>query len=101
MGRSQIATQDSLEAIQGRLPFRLREVHPDNDSGILNDLLWRYCRRHRIAMSRSRPSQSNDNAWVEQRNRTHVREIVGHRRFATNEQLEVASWVGGCRKDNY
>ena len=45
-GRSQQATQESLEAIRRRLPFRVLEVHPDNDSGILNDLLWNYCRRH-------------------------------------------------------
>lgn len=89
MGRSQQATQHSLTAIRGRLPFRLREIHPDNDSGILNDLLWNYCRRYRIAMSRSRPYQKNDNAWVEQKNRTHVREVVGHRRFTTSAQLET------------
>jgi len=89
LGRSQQATQDSLTAIRERLPFRLREIHPDNDSGILNDLLWNYCRRYRIAMSRSRPYQKNDNAWVEQKNRTHVREVVGHRRFTTPTQLET------------
>ena len=25
-----------------RMPFRIREVHPDNDSGIINDLMWNY-----------------------------------------------------------
>src|SRR5215471_10484472 len=68
LGRSQKATQESLERIRQQMPFRVREVHPDNDSGILNDLLWNYCRRRRIQMSRSRPYQKNDNAWVEQKN---------------------------------
>lgn len=89
LGRSQKATQESLEQIHGRLPFRMREVHPDNDSGILNDLLWNYCRRRRIAMSRSRPYQKNDNAWVEQKNWTHVRKLVGYRRFTTAAQCKV------------
>jgi hypothetical protein len=88
-GRSQKATQESLEQIRKRLPFRVREVHPDNDSGILNDLLWKYCRRRRIAMSRSRPYQKNDNAWVEQKNWTHVRKLVGYRRMASTAQCEV------------
>jgi hypothetical protein len=88
-GRSQKATQESLAAIRERLPFRLREVHPDNDSGILNDLLWNYCRSHRIAMSRSRPYQKNDNAWVEQKNWTHVRKVVGYRRFTTTAECEI------------
>ncbi len=71
------------------MPFRVQEVHPDNDSGILNDLLWNYCRRHRIRMSRSRPYQKNDNAWVEQKNWTHVRKVVGYGRFTTAAQCEV------------
>jgi hypothetical protein len=88
-GRSQQATQESLEQSRKRLPFRVREVHPDNDSGILNDLLWNYCRRHRIGMSRSRPYQKNDNAWVEQKNWTHVRKLVGYGRFTTAAQCEL------------
>jgi hypothetical protein len=89
LGRSQKATQESIEGIRQRLPFRIREVHPDNDSGILNDLLWNYCQRHRIRMSRSRPYQKNDNAWVEQKNWTHVRKVVGYGRFTTAAQGEV------------
>jgi hypothetical protein len=89
LGRSQKATQESLEGIRQRVPFRMREVHPDNDSGILNELLWNYCRRHHIGMSRSRPYQKNDNAWVEQKNWTHVRKVVGYGRFTTAAQCEV------------
>ena len=89
LGRSRKATQESLAAIRGRLPFRILEVHPDNDSGILNELLWNYCRRRRIRMSRSRPYQKNDNAWVEQKNWTHVRKLVGYQRFSTAEQCAV------------
>jgi hypothetical protein len=89
LGRSQKVTQESLASIRARLPFRIREVHPDNDSGILNELLWNYCRRHRIQMSRSRPYQKNDNAWVEQKNWTHVRKLVGYRRMTTRVQCEV------------
>lgn len=86
MGRSQRATQEGLKAIRGRLPFRLCELHPDNDSAILNELLWKYCRKARIRMSRSRPYQKNDNAWVEQKNWTHIRKVVGYRRYDTAGQ---------------
>ena len=93
-GRSQKATQESLERIRQRMPFRMREVHPDNDSGILNDLLWNYCRRHRIRMSRSRPYQKNDNAWVEQKNWTHVRKVVGLR--AVHDGGAMRDIAGSC-----
>lgn len=87
--RSQQATQEGLDAIRARAPFRFLEIHPDNDSGLVNGLLWRYCRRARIKMSRSRPYKKNDNAWVEQRNWTHVRKLVGYGRFDTTAELAV------------
>src|ERR1035438_2879009 len=88
-GRSQAATQEGLDRIRRRLPFRIREIHPDNDTGMINDLLWRYCQKAKIKMSRSRPYQKNDNAWVEQRNWTHVRKVVGYRRMDTTGELLI------------
>ncbi|MGC8731049.1 MAG: integrase catalytic domain-containing protein [Halothiobacillaceae bacterium] len=88
-GRSQQATREGLDAIRVRLPFPIRELHPDNDSGMINDLMWRYCQDAGIRMSRSRPYQKNDNAWVEQKNWTHVRKVVGYRRLTTDAQREI------------
>jgi hypothetical protein len=87
--RSQPATKEGMEAIQGRVPFRVKEIHPDNDSGLINDLLWRYCKGTGIKISRSRPYKKNDNAWVEQRNWTHVRKVVGYQRLDTTGELRV------------
>lgn len=87
--RSQQATKAGMEAIRGRLPFPIKEVHPDNDRGMINDLLWDYCRGAGIRMSRSRPYRKNDNAWVEQRNWTHVRKQVGYQRLDTTAELRV------------
>jgi hypothetical protein len=94
--RSQQATQQGLDAIRRRAPFRFLEIHPDNDSGLVNGLLWRYCRRVRIKMSRSRPYKKNDNAWVEQRNWTHVRKLVGYGRFDTTAELAVMRELYAC-----
>lgn len=85
--RSQEATKEGMEAIRGRLPFGIKEIHPDNDGGLINNLLWSYCRSAGIRMSRSRPYQKNDNAWVEQRNWTHVRKQVGYQRLDTTAEL--------------
>lgn len=89
MGRSQVATKAGMECIRQRLPFRIREIHPDNDSGMINDLLWGYCKEAGIKMSRSRPYQKNDNCWVEQRNWTHVRKVAGYRRLDTAGELAI------------
>jgi hypothetical protein len=87
MGRSQKATNCALSAIHDRLPFTLKEIHPDNDSGMINDLIWRFCEKEKIRMSRSRPLKKNDNCWVEQRNWSHVRKVVGYLRYDTRAEL--------------
>lgn len=92
-GRSQHATQQGLDQIRTRCPFRILEIHPDNDSGLINDLVWRYCQKARIQMSRSRPYKKNDNAWVEQKNWTHVRKVVGYRRYDTMRQMELVNQI--------
>lgn len=92
-GRSQRATGEGFQQIRVRCPFRILEIHPDNDSGLINDLLWRYCRAARIRMSRSRPYQKNDNAWVEQKNWTHVRKVVGYRRYDTTKQMMLLNQI--------
>jgi hypothetical protein len=85
--RTQKATKEALEQIRERIPFRMRELHPDNDGGLINQLIWDYCKKAGIQMSRSRPYQKNDNAWVEQRNWTHVRKMVGYQRYDTMPEL--------------
>ena len=87
--RSQQQTKFGLEQMRPRFPFRIREIHPDNDSALINDLLWDWCREAKIRMSRSRPYKKNDNAWVEQKNWTHVRKVVGYRRYDTVAELEL------------
>ena len=91
--RSQRASQEGLSEMRTRFPFRIRELHPDNDSALVNDLLWDWCQQERIRLSRSRPYQKNDNAWVEQKNWTHVRKVVGYRRFDTTGELRLLNAI--------
>ena len=87
--RTQEATRRELDHIRGRLPFRIRELHPDNDSTLINRLLVKYCQQNQIALSRSRPLKKNDNCWVEQKNWTHVRKLVGYHRLTGEHQARV------------
>jgi hypothetical protein len=93
--RSQQATKEGLNQMQSRFPFRIRELHPDNDSALVNDLLWDWTQQERIRLSRSRPYKKNDNAWVEQKNWTHVRKVVGYRRFDNTSELRVLHEIYG------
>ena len=91
--RSQHAAQEALNQIRPRFPFRMRELHPDNDTALINDLLWKWCRARRIRLSRSRPYKKNDNAWVEQKNWTHVRKVVGYARYDRTSELRLLNEI--------
>jgi len=83
-------TADGLLApIRRRLPFRLREIRPDNDNSVLNHPLADYCRQKQIALSRSRPLKKNDNCWVERKNWTRVRKLVGYHRLGGGLQYRL------------
>lgn len=72
-----------IKAIQKVLPFPLKGFDCDNGSEFLNWHLLRYFkdRKQPIAFTRSRPYQSNDNAHVEQKNWSCVRQLFGYERF--------------------
>ena len=53
--RSQQETKQGLERMRPRFPFAIKEIHPDNDAAMINDLLLDWCRETKIRMSRSRP----------------------------------------------
>jgi hypothetical protein len=37
--RTQEATRDGMDRMRKRLPFRILEIHPDNDTGMINNLM--------------------------------------------------------------
>jgi hypothetical protein len=89
LGRSYLVMQDRVpsgcERILQRLPFAVRELHPDNGSEFLNHHLLRFWTLSMpgLEVSRSRPYQKNDNRFVEQKNSSLVRAYLGQARFDT------------------
>jgi hypothetical protein len=88
LGRSQRAMEGGFRRVLARLPFPVRELHPDNGSEFLNAHLVRFWGTAitGLTLSRSRPYHKNDNRLVEQKNDTLVRAYVGHGRLDTSEQ---------------
>lgn len=89
MGKAQGRVKEALEGIQNRLPFRLLGIDPDNGSEFINWQLYFYCQRQKIQFTRGRPGKKNDNPYIEEKNWTHVRKIVGYDRLDTTDELEV------------
>ena len=76
---------EQVKHIEQSLPFAILGFDCDNGSEFLNWHLIRYFsnqeNQQRIQLTRSRPYHSNDNAHVEQKNWTHVRQLFGYDRF--------------------
>ena len=70
------------------MPFDLLGFDTDNDSVFINETLRDYCRDSGVVFTRCRPWRKNDQAFVEQKNGSVVRRIVGYRRL---EGLEAAA----------
>jgi hypothetical protein len=81
--RGQHATLMQFQDVEASLPFALRGVDSDNGGEFINHHLVAYLgqRPKPVLFTRSRPYQKNDNAHVEQRNGTHVRQHFGYERY--------------------
>ena len=80
--REQGLVTEALETFGARLPVAIRGLDMDNDGVFMNETLVEYCDERGIELTRSRPYRKNDQAWVEQKNGSVVRRLVGHDRFA-------------------
>ena len=81
--RSQHATLTQIRDLEASLPFALRGVDSDNGGEFINHHRAAYLgqRPKPVLFTRARPYQKNDNAHVEQRNWTRVRQHFGYERY--------------------
>jgi hypothetical protein len=81
--------------VEQSLPFTLLGFDCDNGSEFLNHHLWGYLaqRPSPVAFTRSRPYKKNDNAYVEQKNWTWPRQLLGYSRLEDATQVAVISAI--------
>jgi hypothetical protein len=81
--KSALEVVDRVREVEQILPFELRGFDVDNGSEFLCWHLWRYFldRPAPVDLRRSRPYKKNDQAHVEQKNWTHVRQLLGYQRL--------------------
>jgi len=74
---------DQIKDIERSLPFPILGFDSDNGSEFLNYHLLRYltARKRPIQFTRSRAYKKDDNAHIEQKNWTHVRQWLGYDRL--------------------
>jgi hypothetical protein len=88
-GAAEVLAQ--VKDLEATLAFELLGFDVDNGSEFLAFHLWRYLfdRPRPVSMTRSRPYRKNDQAHVEQKNWTHVRQLLGYQRLERPELLPL------------
>jgi len=83
----------AVRAAQNRLPFKLKAFDTDNGAEFINYPLQQYFHNQHpaIAFTRSRPYEKNDQAHVEQKNYTVVRQYLGFTRIDNPDLAEPIS----------
>ena len=89
MGKGQTRALKAIDSIRKRMPFDWIEMHPDNGTNLLNYAVYRYSEEKGIALSRSRSYHKNDNCFIEQKNSTHIRQVIGYFRYDTFKEMEI------------
>lgn len=79
------SVKNSIEVIENKLPFKLIGFSSDNGTEFLNQIVQDYLIGAEV--TRGRPYKKNDNAHVEQKNFTHVRNLFGYQRLAGEIEL--------------
>lgn len=94
-GKGSLGVCDAIKDIEQRLAFPILGFDSDNGDEFLNWHLVRYFQNREapVQFTRSRPYHSDDNAHVEQKNWTHVRQIFGYSRIENRAVLELMNDV--------
>ncbi len=89
MGKSQEHSFWALKEIRKRTPFEWKGLDSDNGGEFINQVLYKYCQREGLEFTRSRANRKNDNAYIEEKNWTHVRKVFGYLRHDSYEELAI------------
>lgn len=76
--RNQLLVVEGFSKVAAALPFPMLGIDTDNDSAFMNETVFFYCKEKGLDQTRSRAYKKNDQAWVEQKNGSVVRRLVGY-----------------------
>ena len=90
-GKNYQGVIDQIKDIELSLPFPIMGFDADNGGEFFNHHLLRYLteRKRPIQFTRSRAYKKDDNAHIEQKNWTHVRQWLGYDRLDSPEVVSL------------
>lgn len=96
--KSSIRVFEQIRDIEESLPFPMKSYACDNGGEVLNQRIYQYFYESReegrkVPLSRSRPYKKNDQAFVEQKNNTHVRELFEYERVSHPDVVKLMNEI--------
>lgn len=86
--KAQTHVFNALTNLRATLPIVLLGIDSDNGAEFINDQLLRYCTHEQLTFTRGRVGRKNDNPYVEQKNWSVARRLVGYDRYDTQPQVD-------------
>jgi len=90
-GKGEQGVLAALKSIETALPFSLKGFDCDNGSEFMNWTILKHFqdRKRPVHYTRSREYQKNDNAHIEGKNWTHIRQYLGYDRFEDQRMVAL------------
>lgn len=85
LNKAQRWVKEAVDDVKKKIPFVMKGLDSDNGSELKNSQLLQWCYENQVEFTRSRPYKKNDNCFVEQKNDSVVRRLVGYQRFEGEE----------------
>jgi len=92
-GKGQSRIRGAIHDVRQNLPFPMLGLDSDNGSEFINQSLFDYCRQHKITFTRARSYKKNDSCYVEQKNWSVIRRIIGYDRFSNRAAFAALNTV--------
>lgn len=90
---------EAIKDIEKALPFPITDYSADNGSEVLNENIFDHFNKRpegkRVNVTRGRPYRKNDQAYVEQKNNSHVRGMFGYERIDDRSLIERMNEIYG------
>lgn len=97
-----VGVKAAVMAVEMRLPFKLAAFDTDNGTEFINYSLQLHFATHQppVNFTRSRPYEKNDQAYVEQKNYSVVRQFLGYQRLDNPDLADLLNtFFTGCWRD--
>jgi hypothetical protein len=88
-GKGQDRVGGAVQHVRERLPIPMLGFDSDNGGEFINRVLYDYCRRNHITFTRARSYKKNDSCYVEQKNWSVIRRVIGYDRFSSKAAFKA------------